>query len=131
MASRQYLVEGSMLTVYKPIISFLSVSPLHTIARESKDVDDSEDLDDMEEATNFTAKAHKEHIEDILTNYQDMDTAKWIANQTADSASVNLKLAKLVNIPHLSWECWDLCLSATPPKQQTFVSVAHMLKMLA
>ncbi len=31
----------------------------------------------------------------------------------------------------LGWECLDLCLLATPPKRQTFVSVADMLKMLA
>jgi hypothetical protein len=78
--------------------------PLHTIARESKDEDDSEDLEDMEEATNLTAQAHKEHIEDILTNYCNMDTAKWITNQTADSAIVNLKLAKLMNIPNMNCE---------------------------
>ncbi len=33
-----------------------------------------------------------------------MDTAKWITNQTADSASVNLKLTKLMNIPHVNCE---------------------------
>jgi hypothetical protein len=104
MASRQYLVEGSMLIIYKPIITLLLVLPLHTIAHESKDEDNSEDLNNMEEATNFTAQAHKEHIEDILTNYYDMDTAKWITNQTADSASVNLKRAKLMNIPHVNCE---------------------------
>ncbi len=26
----------------------------------------------------------------------------------------------------LGWQCRDLCLSATPPKRQTFVSVADM-----
>jgi hypothetical protein len=31
----------------------------------------------------------------------------------------------------LGWQCQDLCLSATPPKRQTFVSVADMLTMLA
>ncbi len=31
----------------------------------------------------------------------------------------------------LGWQCWDLCLSATPPKRQTFVSVANMLTMSA
>jgi hypothetical protein len=85
-------------------VSLVTVSPLHTIALESKDEDDSEDLDNMEEAKKFTARAHKEHIEDILTNYYNMDTAKWITNQTADSASVNLKLAKLMNIPHVNCE---------------------------
>ncbi len=92
-----------MLTLYKTIISLLSVLPLHTIARE-RDEDNSEDLDNMEEATIFTAQAHKKHIEDILTNYYDMNTAKWITNQTADSASVNLKLAKLMNFPHVNCE---------------------------
>ena len=104
MASRQYLVEGSMLTIYKPIISLLSVLPLHTISCESQDEDNSDDLEDMEEASNFTARAHYVHIKDILTNYYDMDTAKWITYQTADSASVNLKLAKLMNIPHVNCE---------------------------
>ena len=93
-----------MLTVYQPIISLLSVLPLHTIARVSKDEDDSKDLEDMEEATNFTAQAHKEHIEGILTNQYDIDKAKWITNQTADSASVNLKLAELMFIPHVNCE---------------------------
>jgi hypothetical protein len=104
MASRQFLVEGSMLTVYKPVISLLSVSPLHTIARESEDEDDSEDLEDMEEATSFTAQVHKQHIIDILVNYYGIDIAKWITNQTADSASVNILLAKLLGIPHENCE---------------------------
>jgi hypothetical protein len=30
------------------------------------------------------------------------------------------------NGKELGWQCRDLCLSATPPKQQTFVSVADM-----
>ncbi len=44
MASHQYLVGGSMLTIYKPIISLLSVLPMHTIAHESKDEDKSDDF---------------------------------------------------------------------------------------
>jgi hypothetical protein len=31
----------------------------------------------------------------------------------------------------LGWQCQDLCLSAPPPKRQTFLSVADMLQMLA
>ncbi len=41
----------------------------------------------------------------------------------------------VVNKPNeadkLGWECRELCLLATPPKQQTFVSVANMSKMSA
>jgi hypothetical protein len=43
----------------------------------------------------------------------------------------NGQAAKPPNPPHsnivkLGWQCRDLCLSATPPKRQTFVSVADM-----
>ena len=31
----------------------------------------------------------------------------------------------------LGWQCWDLCLLATPPKRQTFLSVADMSTMSA
>ena len=39
--------------------------------------------------------------------------------------------AELAGGGKLGWQYWDLCLSATPPKRQTFVSVADMSTMLA
>ena len=31
----------------------------------------------------------------------------------------------------LGWQCWQMCLSATPLKRQTFLSVADMSEMLS
>jgi hypothetical protein len=50
-----------------------------------------------------------------------------LEHQTVFGAIVVLTQLSFV----LGWECWDLCLLATPPKQQTLVSVADMSKMLA
>ncbi len=36
-----------------------------------------------------------------------------------------------IHSPNLGWQCRDLCLSAPPPKQQTFLSVTNMLRMSA
>ena len=49
------------------------------------------------------------------------------------SFALSLCIALLSNScrPSLGWQCRDLCLSATPPKQQTFVSVADMSTMPA
>ncbi len=48
-------------------------------------------------------KAHYDHITDLLINFYDIeDPTKWITNQMANSASVNLKLAKLLGISHIS-----------------------------
>ena len=41
---------------------------------------------------------------DILWNYYDIDPAVFLTNQTVGSASVNLLLAKLLNIPHINCE---------------------------
>jgi hypothetical protein len=62
-----------------------------------------EDEPEFEESTTFHAQAHADHITDILTNFYGIeDMMKWITNQTADSASVNLKLAKILCIPHVN-----------------------------
>ena len=58
----------------------------------------------MEEATSFTAQVHKQHIIVILVNYYGIDIAKWITNQTADGANVNILFAKLLGIPHVNCE---------------------------
>ena len=59
---------------------------------------------EVEESTTFTAQAHYAHICDILWSYYDIDPAAFLTNQTADSASVNLLFAKLLNIPHVNCE---------------------------
>jgi len=58
---------------------------------------------EMEEAVEFTAKVHAEHIKYICTEYYDIDWSK-VTNQTADNASVNKALARILGIPHCSCE---------------------------
>ncbi len=45
---------------------------------------------------------HKVHIVNVLSSFYDIDPKTWITNQTADSASVNIKLAQLLDIPHIN-----------------------------
>jgi hypothetical protein len=84
--------DGIARTVIGPVVSLLSVAPLHTPVRETVDCDGfmpiAEEAE-VEESTTFTAQAHFAHICDILCNYYDINPAVFLTNQTADSASVN------------------------------------------
>ena len=108
MAMLQSVVDGVMTAVTKPVISLLSVAPLHTPVNEGDNSDGflkTADEAEVEEAVEFTAKAHYDHITDLLSNFYGIEYPKnWITNQTADSASVNLKLAKLLGVPHIICE---------------------------
>ena len=60
---------------------------------------------EVEESIEFTAQAHYDHITDILMSFYDIEEPEdWITNQTADSASVNIKLAKLLGVAHINCE---------------------------
>jgi hypothetical protein len=105
-ATRTVVVDGVMTEKTGPIISLLSVAPLHTPTREVVDsggfLPISEETE-VVEASEFTAKVHAEHILHILGEYYGVDRS-WLTNQTADSASVNIKLAKILGIPHVNCE---------------------------
>ena len=63
--------EGAVRLVTGPVISLLSVAPLHTPVRETVDSDGflptAEEAEvESKESTNFTAKAHFDHICDTL-----------------------------------------------------------------
>jgi hypothetical protein len=101
--------EGAIRLVTGPVISLLSVAPLHTPVRETVDSDGclptAEEAEvESEESCTFTVQAYFDHICDILSNYYEIDPALWLTNQTADSASVNLALAVLLGIPHVNFE---------------------------
>jgi hypothetical protein len=106
MATCQSVVDGVMTAVTKPVISFLSVAPLHTSVKEGDNSDGflpTADEAEVEEAVKFTAKEHYDHMTDLLSNFYGIEDPKnWITNQTADSASVNLKLAKRLGISHIN-----------------------------
>ena len=79
-----------------PVISLLSIAPLHTQTTGLMTNDGylpllPEEVE-MVAATEFTAQVHCDHILHILTKYYDVDMKK-VTNQTADSASVNRALA--------------------------------------
>ena len=105
-ATRTLLVDGVVVEQTSPVISLLSVAPLHTPTREVIDSDGfmpmAEEAE-MEEASEYTAQVHADHIKHILHNFYGI-LVSWITNQTADSASVNTKLAKLLGIPHVNCE---------------------------
>jgi hypothetical protein len=73
------------MEVTEPVISLLSVAPLHTPVRKMVDSDAEEDEPEFEESTAFHAQAHADHITDVLTNFYGIENMiKWITNQ-ADS----------------------------------------------
>lgn len=112
-ATRLVHADGMMTKVTAPVISLLSVSPLHdnSAIDDSDEEDEEHDIDgndddsrtDVQEAVEFTAQVHKNHIVDVLKHFYGIKNPKdWITNQTADSASVNVKLAQLLGIPHIN-----------------------------
>ena len=106
-ATRDVVEDGIANTVSGPVVSLLSVAPIHTPVRETVDCNGflpiAEEAE-VKESTTFTAQAQYAHICDILWNYYDIDPAVFLTNQTVGSASVNLLLAKLLNIPHINCE---------------------------
>jgi len=101
--------EGVVRSVTRPVISLLSVAPLHTPVRENADsggfLPTAEEAEvESKEATKLTAHAQFDHICDILQNYYGIDPPCWLTNQTADSGSVNLSLTLLLGIPHINCE---------------------------
>jgi hypothetical protein len=108
MAACEIVVDGVMTAVTRPVISLLSVAPLHTPVKEGNNSDGvlpTSDEAEIEEVVGFTTNAHYDHITDLLMNFYGIEyPTKWITNQTADSASINLKLAKLLGIPHINCE---------------------------
>ena len=63
--------------------------------------DDEED-NGVVESFSFSAKVHYNHIIDVMETFYQIDTKKWITNQTADNASVNESLARLLSVPHVT-----------------------------
>ncbi len=95
------------------MISLLSVSPLiELVDTIDDDVDDNDEFvnfindtdKDAGESSAFTAEVHANHIEDILSSFYGVDVSTWVTNQTADSCGVNIKVAKILGIPHINCE---------------------------
>ncbi len=61
----------------------------------------------------------------------DRASSKWAATASGQRVTSPFIFISRNAPASLGWECRDLCLLATPPKRQMFVSVADMSKMLA
>ena len=64
---------------------------------EASKLNPTEDTD----ATTFTAEVHAKFFRDIFLNLYDTDIEEWSVCQTADNATVNKKVARLLGIPHI------------------------------
>ena len=102
---------GGLRNITQPVSSLLSVSPLHNIIThgdtddmEERNIEEEEEEETMEEVSTFTSEAHYEHIVDVLSTYYNIEIDEWLTNQTADSASTNIKLAKLLVVPQVNYE---------------------------
>jgi hypothetical protein len=113
-----------LLSKMETVISLLFVSPLIELKGELEDspndddefanfVNDDNDVGCRQaksskksagEAVTFTAKTHAGHIVDILQEFYGVNVGEWVTNQTADSCSVNLKVARVLEIPHVNCE---------------------------
>ena len=54
--------------------------------------------------SSFTAEVHESYICDILASFYGIEVQTWLTNQTADSVSSNLKLARFLGVPHINCE---------------------------
>ena len=89
-----------------PVSTLLSVAPLAVVEEEGHDFVDLDDMDqdvssNLREAIEFNAETHAEHYKNILRHYYGVDCGKWARFSLADNTSTNLKIARLLRIPHV------------------------------
>ena len=101
-------------------LSLLSVSPMaRTEVTEEEESDEKKDLAVFDEtAVNFSSQTHAEHIRNVF-RYYGLDVSDWAVCQTADNCSVNLKVAELLGIPHVSCKNHMLNLEVNKMVRQT------------
>ena len=75
------------------------------VSEESSDIDSDGD----EETMRFTAEAHINHIGKVFEMFGIQNYKEWLINQTADNAAVNIKVSKILGIPHVA--CKSRCLN--------------------
>ena len=106
-ATRTSIVDGVLVSKTAPVISLLSVAPLHTPTTGVMNSDGyltmlPEEVE-METATEYTAQVHCDHIKHICEQFYNIDWSK-VTNQTADNASVNKALARYLEVAHVCCE---------------------------
>ena len=102
------IVKGQSFERSIPVIRLLAYSPLPGVANEDDEMfinmSDEEKEIYLEEALTFNAKVHAQFIINTFDLFYGINEAQLIerlVNQTSDSAAVNVKLAKILKIPHI------------------------------
>jgi len=85
-----------------PRLVLLSVSPLANRTDEDESASDSSSEADIEEqVVEFNAENHVRHFREMFDFYN-ISINDWVICQTCDNAPVNKKIAKLLQIPHVT-----------------------------
>lgn len=109
---RLYTVRehNTEVTKEEPVCTLLAVSPMAKVeerAAEGEDSEDevaeSEDGQDvtMAETAVFNAEAHKNFFETTFKDCYGIDLKKWNRASITDNTSTNLRLARLMDVPHV------------------------------
>ena len=108
---KKQTIGGQVTMLYEVYLSLLSLSPLCSVVDNDDDdqngntgesSDDENCTDDMKEAVNFTAEKHAEHFKHTFDTYYNVVLTVWTVCQIADTAAVNVKVATLLKIAHVS-----------------------------
>ena len=86
----------------------LVVSPMPALVGDNVDGDDETNQEAKDEAVKFDAEHHVNHLRETFL-YYNKTVDEFVRCQCADSAAVNIKVARMLGIPHIS--CKNHCLS--------------------
>lgn len=111
--------------MYRHQLRLLAMAPLPAI----EDEDNDGGQDDNEESETFNAKAHINYFKVTLDLYG-VDFSDWVVCHCADSASVNIKIAKDTHGAHVSCGSHDLGLAGAKmieddPDLKRILEVVH------
>ena len=88
--------DGVPITTEKSEIKLLSVAPMMDVMN-----NDAKDEDERKIACEFNAELYTEHFVKIFTEFYKLDVRKWAKACIADNCATNLKIARLLGLPHV------------------------------
>jgi hypothetical protein len=74
---------------------------------------------------------NSERSKSVQSTKKAVANARDLMDDAARVRSLKYEVAFDSSSNELGWQCWQMCLSATPLKRQTFLSVADMSEMLS
>ena len=102
MTKVRRIEDGKEVTKVVPNTTLVSCSPMYAGLSEDDYSNEDDDSQEMYEVTsNFTAETHAKHFETVFKDYYGIQVRDWAKASIADNCKVNLKVAKLLGIPHV------------------------------